>query len=111
MNLSFHLEKSFSCWTHMTPFLMQESDPSKLGPGWTEAEEECSELSVTDGALFMCWTPEIIIFLQIQYYAKEPKFKDLQYNETQMCIHELYSLFHPWGLIQQYPNDVQFIVS
>ena len=43
MNLSFHLEKSFSCWTHMTPFLRQVSCPSTLAP--------CSELSERDGVL------------------------------------------------------------
>ena len=43
MNLSFHLENSFSCWTHMTPFLRQESLPSRLEP--------CSELSVSEGDL------------------------------------------------------------
>ena len=43
MNLSFHLEKSFSCWTHMTPFLRQVSVPRRL--------EACSELSVREGVL------------------------------------------------------------
>ena len=41
MNLSFHLEKSFSCWTHITPFLRVASLPSTL--------ELCSELSVREG--------------------------------------------------------------
>ena len=43
MNLSFHLENSFSCWTHITPFLMVASLPSRL--------ELCSEPSVKEGAL------------------------------------------------------------
>ena len=30
MNLSFHLENSFSCWTHITPFLRQVSCPRRL---------------------------------------------------------------------------------
>ena len=38
MNLSFHRENIFSCWTHITPFLMQLSVPMLL--------EECSELAV-----------------------------------------------------------------
>ena len=41
MNLSFHLENSFSCWTHITPFLMVVSLPRMLEVG--------SELSVREG--------------------------------------------------------------
>ena len=43
INLSFHLENIFSCWTHMTPFLMQVSEPRGLGLG---PGDECSVLSV-----------------------------------------------------------------
>ena len=50
MNLSFHLENNFSCWTHMTPFLTQESLPRRLELG-IPAGEECSDVSVTEGAL------------------------------------------------------------
>lgn len=39
INLSFHLENIFSCWTHMTPFLMQVSEPKRLGLGPEEREE------------------------------------------------------------------------
>ena len=51
MNLSFHLENIFSCWTHITPFLMQVS----LGSSPAEPEAalvavDISEVSVTDGA-------------------------------------------------------------
>ena len=45
INLSFHLENIFSCWTHITPFLMQVSEPRRLGLGPEEAED-CSVLSV-----------------------------------------------------------------
>ena len=43
MNLSFHLENSFSCWTHITPFLMVVSVPRMLELG--------SELSVREEGL------------------------------------------------------------
>ena len=54
MNLSFHLENIFSCCTHMTPFLTQESLLSRrlgLGPE-VEQVVECSDpVPVTDGGL------------------------------------------------------------
>ena len=46
INLSFHLENIFSCWTHMTPFLMQVSEPRMLmlGPGEREGGSVLSDL-------------------------------------------------------------------
>lgn len=55
MNLSFHLENIFSCWTHMTPFLTHESLVSRrlgLGPEVEQVVVECSDpVPVTEGGL------------------------------------------------------------
>ena len=55
INLSFHLENIFSCWTHITPFLMQVSEPRRLGLGPEEAE---AVLGTLEGARAVIGTLE-----------------------------------------------------